>query len=189
MKSIAILNQDCDLGAKGKIQNDYDGEPNPSNFGRASVLTHIQVPVEMENDVDCIDITWEDETPVLTLNSAKKTAKTQAASIAYVDNIIEKAMMEGAKLVKEFTRENIMMGITADNMTGTVLDVTKDVILAAQTGSLKDAVKRIKAIPQSSYDAKYITEVRLLAFANKARQTESLGLEAVETIEDVDADF
>lgn len=109
------------------------------------------------------------------------------AAKEYVTSVVRAAIATGDKLVEEFTVENIMMGITADNMTGAVLTATEKVVVAAKTGSLKEAIKRLTEIPPESYDAKYITEARLLGFANKVRT--SLGLATVSDFADITQDL
>jgi hypothetical protein len=95
------------------------------------------------------------------------TAKAQAVALQNVQNILANAKAFGENLMNEFTTENIMLGITADSMTGTVRKNMVEVIMALQTGSLYDAITEAKAIPADKKDAKYITDARLLAFVNK----------------------
>lgn len=73
----------------------------------------------------------------------------------------------GAKILKEFSAENVLLGITYENKTGEVLDKLGHVMSAILAGSLYEAIVRIKAIPVTDYDVKYITAVRLLGFVNK----------------------
>jgi hypothetical protein len=105
------------------------------------------------------------------------TAEVQAQAVA--KRVLE-AIQEGNKLIHEFATENVMLGITQDNMTAQVLDNMGPVLIALQTGSLYPAMDRIRAIPAESKDAKYITDARLLNYLNKIQQY--LGLELSEEL-------
>jgi len=74
--------------------------------------------------------------------------------------VVRAAIAFGNAIIEEFTVENIMLGITQDNMTETVLDIMAPASEALRSGSLYAAITRIKAIPAESKDAKYITDVR-----------------------------
>jgi hypothetical protein len=89
---------------------------------------------------------------------------TYQATVAYK---IEDAMSFGNKIMIEFTTDNIMLGITADGMTGTVRKRLQEVIMCLLTGSLYDAIAEVKAIPLAHKDAKYLTNARLTLFINK----------------------
>lgn len=80
---------------------------------------------------------------------------------------VQKATQFGSRVIQEFTVENIILGITADDMTKTVRQNMIEVLSALQTGSLYDAIDEAKSIPAPSKDAKYITDARLLSFINK----------------------
>jgi hypothetical protein len=83
-----------------------------------------------------------------------------------VKNKIKAAIDFGEKIALDFTTENVLLGITQDNMTSYVLERMSGVLAALQTGSLYDAIAKAKSIPVSSYDIKYITAARLLKFVN-----------------------
>lgn len=93
--------------------------------------------------------------------------KAAASALASVQNALASAKSFGDALMNEFITENIMLGITQDNMTGTVRKNMSEVISALQTGSLYDAIAEAKAIPAEKKDVKYITDARLLSFVNK----------------------
>lgn len=84
-----------------------------------------------------------------------------------VEGSITNAIKFGEKLLVTYAAENVMLGITQDGMTGTVIDRLGGVITCLQSGSLYDVIVRIKAIPPANYDPKYITAARLLTFINK----------------------
>lgn len=168
MKSIGILNQDTDLGLKGTIIHSYEGEPAPADYSRAETCTHVQVPQELENYLDCVDIEWDEENnPVLVLDQQKKQAKDQSLLVAGIQNTLDKAISFGNQLIKDITIENMMLGITQDGKTGAVRKALTDVLVALQTGSLYDAIEELKSIPEEAMDEKYITESRLLSAVNK----------------------
>lgn len=92
-----------------------------------------------------------------TLNAQKAAiAKQVAASQVFMNN-----------LLVQFNTENLILGIDADNMVDEVLTVMAPVLVAMQSGSPTSAIKRAKAIPTGSYDSKYVTAARLLAYCNK----------------------
>lgn len=100
-------------------------------------------------------------------NSAEAVAYTQKAQLAAVKKQVEGIAAFSADLLNQFAAENIAMGITQDNKTEDVLDVMLPVMNALQGGAPTIAIKRAKAIPESSYDSKYVTAARLLAYVNK----------------------
>lgn len=84
-----------------------------------------------------------------------------------IRSALRAAMSEGNQIVEDFTAENIVLGITADNMTGAVLDAMAPVMEALRSGSLYEAITRAKAVPAESKDDKYVTDSRLLAAVNR----------------------
>jgi hypothetical protein len=87
--------------------------------------------------------------------------------IDHVKRSIREAMEFGSGMIVEFAAENVLLGITVESKTGEVLDKLSGVMLAVTSGSLYDAIAKIRAIPSESYDSKYITAARMLAFINK----------------------
>jgi len=81
--------------------------------------------------------------------------------------VLAPAVAFGEALINDFTAENIMLGITQYGMTAVVLERMDAVLSALQTGSLYDAIVKVRQIPQSDYDSIFITGPRLLAFINK----------------------
>jgi hypothetical protein len=84
--------------------------------------------------------------------------------------VLTPAMTEGDSILKDFIAENVLLGITQDGMTATVLSRMGEVIDSLQTGSLYDAIQKARDIPASYYDAKYITPTRLLIFINRVEK-------------------
>lgn len=103
----------------------------------------------------------------MALNFKKKAQIDQEVSELSLRNAVKSARTFGEKLMEDFVMENIVMGITQDNMTEAVLDIMAPIEAALRTGSLHIAIKRIKEIPQESKDVKYITDARLLVAVNK----------------------
>lgn len=101
------------------------------------------------------------------INQIEAIVPPTSDPMAVYQNIIKNAMVFGQALVVQFAAENVSMGITQDNMTTIVRNNLSGVTGALSTGSLYDAIAEIKAIPDTSKDAKYITNDRLLAFCNK----------------------
>jgi hypothetical protein len=106
-----------------------------------------------------------------TADADKAKEATQIAVKAAIDlatQIAVKAAIDfGSQLLVDFASENIILGITADNMTKTVRQNMSEIILALQTGSLYDAIDEIDAIPAESKDGKYITDARLQEYRDK----------------------
>jgi hypothetical protein len=84
-----------------------------------------------------------------------------------IEDIITKAIVFGDSLLKEFAAQNVLLGITQEGKTGEVLAKLSGVMTSMQAGSLYEAIVRIKAIPSTEYDTKYVTASRLVAFLNK----------------------
>jgi len=84
-----------------------------------------------------------------------------------VESVVSSAADFGYEMLVSFAAENVLLGITQEGKTGEVLTKLAGVQLAMQAGSLYEAIQRIRAIPQSDYDTKYITAPRLLTFINK----------------------
>lgn len=97
-----------------------------------------------------------------------------------VENAVGNAMGFGAKMLREFAAENILLGITQDGKTKSVRRAMSEVISALSTGSLYDAIDELRSIPEESKDLKYITNARLLDAVNKIEAY--LGLDESETL-------
>lgn len=95
--------------------------------------------------------------------SAWETAKLQLD----IEQIVSSAGQFGQALMVSFAAENVLLGITYDGQTGVVLNKLVDVKNALTSGSLYEAITRIRTIDPADYDVKYITEARLLIFINK----------------------
>ena len=116
----------------------------------------------------------------LTENSTTKENLVQQDAIDSSQKAVTAARAFANKLIDEFAGENRRLGIIEDDMTGPVITRMQNVLMALYTGSLPEAIVRVKAIPTEDKDPKYITDARLLVFVNKTRQY--LGLEPVESL-------
>jgi len=103
-----------------------------------------------------------------TLEASLVPVNAHSMALASIKSgVLAPAVAFGELLMNDFTAENILLGITQYNMTAVVLERMGAVITALQTGSLYDAVTKVRQIPLSDYDTVFITDPRLLAFINK----------------------
>lgn len=132
-------------------------------------------PELAQEDARCLIVSTEvnehgEELQVVSVDQAIKAqlAANEAASAQaqVLRDMVRNAKSFGSQIVEDFTIQNVLLGITADNMTGTVLNRMANVILALQSGSLHEAISRAKSVPAEHKDAKYITDARLLAAVN-----------------------
>lgn len=89
------------------------------------------------------------------------------SQIDYVKTVIANSITFGQSIIAEFAAENVMMGITQEDMTGPVRKNMAEIISALSTGSLYDAIVEAKNLPEDKKDSKYVTDARLLQFVNK----------------------
>jgi len=116
---------------------------------------------------------------VLTEDAYERYKKSISSQL-YIENVIENSILFGAQLLREFSAENVLLGITQENKTGEVLTKLSGVMSAIIAGSLYEAINRTKAIPSSDYDSKYITAARLIKFLNRIETY--LGIPLTETL-------
>jgi hypothetical protein len=186
----------------GSYESEFkdDSSANRSYLMAEPMASHFELPEGL--DEDCVDLIYVEATPGspaeeredgylpavdpteaywhLVLNEQKVADKAAAEQAAQLDRVLTNAINFGMQIMKDFTKENMVLGITQDGMTGTVRKAMIEVISALQTGSLYDAIAEAKAIPQESKDAKYITDARLLSFVNKIE--EYLGIELSQSL-------
>lgn len=117
------------------------------------------------------DVKWIRENPDGTIEW-DKTLENQneivnIVNTFYIEQIVSAASQFGQSLVITFAAENVLLGITQEGKTGEVLNKLASVMPPLQAGSLYEAIARIRAIPPTEYDSKYITSARLLDFVNK----------------------
>jgi hypothetical protein len=169
MKTAIVYIADGSYGLTGQVKGVYEGAPNQgayaSEHGNPLFTQHIEVPAEF--DVRALVAEVVEGVATLSEDEEVKAALAMSDAVQASENAVAAGMMFGAQLIREFAGENVRLGITADEMTGTVLDNMAPVMIALQSGSLFEAIARAKAIPEESKDEKYITDARLLAFVNK----------------------
>lgn len=116
-----------------------------------------------QEELDAIQAYWE----AIDEESSEATGYTQKQALAAIKTQVKNIHEFSNNLLVQFNAENIALGITQDNKTEDVLDIMAPVLVALQSGSPTVAIKRIKQIDPQSYDAKYITAARMLAYVNK----------------------
>jgi hypothetical protein len=84
-----------------------------------------------------------------------------------VEKSIVDAMNFGTQCLREFSAQNVLLGITQAGMTGTVLTILQGVMQALLAGSLYEAMARVKAITPDQYDGTFLTAPRILNFLHK----------------------
>lgn len=92
-----------------------------------------------------------------------------------VERAIKEAQAFGANLAMEFLIENTLLGITELGMIEKVRELLDMTFRAVETGSLREAINRIKAIPEEKRYPIFVTEERMLKYVNKME--EFLGVE------------
>jgi len=103
-----------------------------------------------------------------TLEASLIPVNAHAMALASIKSgVLAPAVSFGETVMSDFTAENILLGITQYEMTARVLEVMGAVVTALQTGSLYDAIAKVRQISPSDYDSIFITGPRLLAFINK----------------------
>lgn len=100
-------------------------------------------------------------------NYTEENPDAQPTQAQLIEAALIKAKATGLKLIKEFSEENIALGITQLGLTKSVLEATLMVLLAMQSGSLYAAIEYIAAIDPAKLDANILTPARALAFRNK----------------------
>ena len=103
---------------------------------------------------------------VLSLEERYNAWEASKQAIA-IEAAIADAMAFGQNILITFRAENVAMGVLQDNMTGWLLTKLSSVMDAVLTGSLSEAILRLKAIPVAEYDGKYMTVPRMIQFINK----------------------
>lgn len=84
-----------------------------------------------------------------------------------VEQTLQAAINFGTQCLREFSAQNVLMGITQSGMTGTILTILTGVMQALLAGSLYEAIARIKAVDPANYDGVYLNPTRCLEFVNK----------------------
>lgn len=130
----------------------------------------------------------EEGEPILELDAAKfeilneeqvNPERIKPEPIPTAAEIVSMKMAEyrkfGNALVEQMIDENVLLGISEADKTADVLAATEKLERTLKNGSLKEAIKAVRAIPVESRDPVFLSEARLLATINKIE--EELGLE------------
>jgi len=120
--------------------------------------------------------------PVVTVNSSVMTGESSAYTYEPVTTdtndktrqasdlqkhialVITDSKEFGEDLINEFTKENVLMGITQSGQTNAVRKALQETWLAIQTGSLHDAIYEAEQVTRTS---PFLTEARLRNFINE----------------------
>ena len=164
----STLKVETSYDADAPRQGDYGGR-----WGDPAQSTHMDLG---SKDVRATTFTLVNGKVVATEDADLKAQFAQQDAIAAISVVVRKAQAFGQGLMTKFAAENVMLGITQDGKTGEVLDKMTGVVNAMQSGSLYEAIARAKAIPQSEYDSKYVTNARLYSFINEIERY--LGIDA-----------
>lgn len=79
---------------------------------------------------------------------------------------IQNAIDFGKSLSVAFLAENVVLGIVSAGMVDRAREILDSAFRAIETGSLLEAIEKLKAIPESSKDPIFITNERLLKYIN-----------------------
>lgn len=102
-------------------------------------------------------------------NTPSETAKALDVK-EIVSNSIQRAMNFGKELSLEFLTENVMLDITQLGMVEQVRESMDIVFRAIETGSLFEAIARMKKIPEELKDPIFVNDARLLRYVNKIEE-------------------
>jgi hypothetical protein len=176
MKLARVFVQEYPGRQIGDIHDVIDNENHPGTI-LGGTIKEVPLPEEFHEEQTqylIAEINEEDQV-TFSVDEDKKVLDAVQAQKDQIISLLRAAKSFGNQLAEEFTVENMALGITQDDMAGEVLDKMASVLLALQSGSLHEAIKRIKEIPVELKDEKYITDTRLLEAVNKIEAY--LGLE------------
>jgi hypothetical protein len=80
---------------------------------------------------------------------------------------IKSAMSFGQQLALDFIVENTLLGITQAGMVAKVRDALDAPFRAIETGSIREAIALIKAIPPEKRYPVFVTDARMLTYVNR----------------------
>ena len=122
---------------------------------------------------------------VLEMNQVEKDA-VDAAEQPTVDeqitSLYDSAVAFGNKLMGDFVKENIKLGITQLGLTNHVKKTLADALDSVLTGSLYDAIYEVSIINPADLDVDILTAARLLSLRNQVE--EFLGVDPLSTAYD-----
>jgi hypothetical protein len=109
-------------------------------------------------------VSFPDNTPESVIQEVLATyAQPPASAATTISNIVLSARAFGTQLMSEFAAENVLMGLTEDQM-DQCLDLLQPILIAFGAGSLKIAIRRINTIVP---DGVVLTDARIKKYRNK----------------------
>lgn len=107
---------------------------------------------------------FPDDTPESQISSVLSGyAQPPVSSAVNISNIISSARNFGSQLMSDFAAENVMMGLSEDQM-DQCLDILEPVLIAFASGSLKIAIRRMNNLVA---DGVILTDDRIKKYRNK----------------------
>jgi len=162
---IAYADENGDLQDKGSYLN--SGETNTVNYSTGVV----QFIIDYTPSTSLLTIQYQGLTGLpsaWSFEPVSTTSEERAADAVnldkHVEDILAASKSFGAQKVKEFTMENLLMGITASGQTNTVRKALYETWQAIETGSLHDAIYEAEQVTRTS---PFLTEARLRGFINE----------------------
>jgi len=121
-------------------------------------------------------LTAEERTEFIVANNIKNYSLTEFSCtlpesiqdpLYTISRVVYEAMSFGKDLTLEFCAENVLLGITQAGMTDKVRTVLDSSFRAIETGSLYEALTKLKNVSESDKDQIFINNTRLLKYINK----------------------
>ncbi len=132
------------------------------------MVTHIAVMDALQYQKQGFVVLTQEEYDQHVANMADRMAEWESIRTQLqVEQTLQAAMNFGTQCLREFSAQNVLMGITQAGMTGAVLTILTGVMQALLAGSLYEAMDRIREIDPANYDGAYLNATRCLAFVNK----------------------
>jgi len=162
---IAYADENGDLQDMGTYLD--NGETNTVNYSTGVV----QFTIDYTPSTSLLTIQYQGLTGLpsaWSFEPVSTTSEERAADAVnldkHVEDILAASKSFGAQKVKEFTMENLLMGITASGQTNTVRKALYETWQAIETGSLHDAIYEAEQVTRTS---PFLTEARLRGFINE----------------------
>lgn len=88
----------------------------------------------------------------------------------YITKIIDEASEFGMKVIMDYVKENVSLGITQLGLTNHIRKTCWQIGDALRTGSLYDAIYEIKQLDPNDFDQVILTPARILNLRNKIEE-------------------
>lgn len=122
--------------------------------------------VEGKSFIHCIVTTGANPSYCNIVNDAGIWKATPKIDVNFVKGELMKRIDFAIGLIAEFSAENQLLGITAEQTTA-VFGAMSGIILAMQVGALETAIAMLKALPDEVMDGVIFSKARLLVYVNK----------------------